>query len=106
MQRLLTVWYPLWTLLFQPAIGVLMLGAVSLCAHLPTVRQYAPFVCAWTAVQSEFLRGFTMSLHLHLHCFDGDLPHLRCWNHNSADQARRTSSENDFANWRGKQTAS
>ena len=28
LQRLLTVWYPLWTLLFQPAIGVLMLGAV------------------------------------------------------------------------------
>lgn len=26
--RLLDSWYPLWTLLFQPALGVLMLGAL------------------------------------------------------------------------------
>lgn len=29
LQRLLDSWYPLWTLLFQPALGVLMLGAVG-----------------------------------------------------------------------------
>ncbi len=27
-QRLLDAWFPLWPLLFQPAIGVLMLGAL------------------------------------------------------------------------------
>ncbi len=29
LQRLLNVWFPLWQLVFQPAIGTLMLGAVS-----------------------------------------------------------------------------
>ena len=28
LQKLLDAWYPLWTLVFQPALGVLMLGAV------------------------------------------------------------------------------
>jgi hypothetical protein len=41
LQKLLTIWFPLWTLLFQPAIGVLMLGAVSV---LPALHQRHPLV--------------------------------------------------------------
>ncbi len=33
-QALLDAWYPLWQWVFQPAIGVLMLGAVMLFLHM------------------------------------------------------------------------
>lgn len=36
-QKLLDAWYPLWNLVFQPAIGVLMLGAVSVLLLLPVM---------------------------------------------------------------------
>ena len=37
LQNLLDSWYPLWTLLFQPALGVLMLGAVGCASLHPSV---------------------------------------------------------------------
>lgn len=40
-QALLDAWYPLWRWVFQPAIGVLMLGAVS--APLTMIMASFPF---------------------------------------------------------------
>ena len=44
MQALLDAWFSLWQWVFQPAIGVLMLGAVSLTSQKPDQKS-APFEC-------------------------------------------------------------
>ena len=39
-QKLLDAWYPLWTLVFQPALGVLMLGAVSFSSPVAVLHLF------------------------------------------------------------------
>lgn len=66
LQRLLNVWFPLWQLVFQPAIGVLMLGAVSMPPYL------------FLSLSCPICRG----LHFHTNFCDSGLQRERfSWSH-------------------------
>ena len=64
LQRLLDSWYPLWTLLFQPALGVLMLGAVG---YSSTKLSWKNRCCLFVVIGPELVTG-TVAARMHCSC--------------------------------------